>query len=260
MSRIIKPWVVNEQESVVKIPDAKIPQRILCDDDGVTVTENDDTDNVDQAQNEMVVDYEEILQNAKQEAETFAQKIIIRAKKERGEIISKANEEAMAIRTTAKKQGYQEGCVEKEQEIDKAIDNLQQKIEELSNLQQYYIEEYNQKLKFLALEIAKKTVINIVDKDAMRMIPLVKEAVEGVKDADWVTIELSKDIAQAGLFLEQEYQKITPGKARIDIKIQENGVRKCILKSPEGIIDISVDVQLDNIGQHFKDLEYKSDI
>ncbi|MEG2770521.1 MAG: hypothetical protein RR902_06840, partial [Oscillospiraceae bacterium] len=157
MSGIIKPnKFAQTNDDVVEIPSG--PEPIYVKEptviNGIEIDEETQVI-CETAQNAEVIDidYNEILQTAQKNAEQLAQKIMIHAKKERGNLLADAAFEANKLKEQGRREGYAAGVKEKAEQIDEALNNLTVTLENMKIDCQNYFDEYNKQLKFLALQI-----------------------------------------------------------------------------------------------------------
>ena len=119
-------------------------------------------------------------------------------------------------------------------------------MERLSQDQDSFLRQYQEGLLGLSLEIAQKVLDEAVMSDASLMRPLVQKAVASVKNAEWISVEVSSRLPG----LVEELKKELAGRPdlpRTDVMGAELPPGGCRVQTPEGILDASVDTQLTNL-------------
>ena len=103
----------------------------------------------------------------------------------------------------------------------------------------------------LSLEIAQKVLDEAVINDANLMRPLVQKAVASVKNAEWISVEVSARLPG----LVEELKTLLTGRPdlpRLDVTAAELPPGGCVVHTPEGMVDASVDTQLGNLAALFQ--------
>lgn len=241
MRKIIKPGNVISSDSVVKIPDATPPPIVQPPE--AQEQEQEFTP---------VLKTQKILDNsAKNRADELSAKILQRARDEREMILEQARTEAQRIREEARQSAYQQVLEEKHQQISDCLSEVERLMNDLQKQQQNFLKQYEDGIFSLALDIAKKILGATIKEHEELMIPLVKEAVASVKDADWISVEISEKLPHLIEKLKSELAKYQNFE-RIEVHaavLPEDG---CIIHTPNGIVDASVSVQLENLKAEFE--------
>lgn len=203
--------------------------------------------------------YETACINLKQQEKKLLEKkdkILAQANKEAEEILKKAKEEAnnhaQAIREEAKEKGYKEG-------IEEASLHIEKKQKELNDLIQKQNMAYENKKKELEPEFAnliidlinKITGILIEDKSVIQH--LIHRAFISADSSHEYTIRLGN---QDFDMIKDEKEKLFDflnKDINVDIILDKNLQKnQCIIETDTGIIDCSLDVQLNNLSQDIK--------
>lgn len=82
------------------------------------------------------------------------------------------------------------------------------------------------------------------------MIGLVKAAISTVKKSKWITVEISEQMAGLIQKLEQELRSV--GDDKVDVRPIDAPVGVCHVDTPDGVIDASLETQLENLRLYFE--------
>ncbi|WP_242968877.1 FliH/SctL family protein [Marasmitruncus massiliensis] len=192
--------------------------------------------------------YEQTVSEARQEAERVSKEILKLAHSEHDVLIKQAEEDAERIRAEAYREGLERGRQEKREELRTAIENTNRAIQqiELENVQ--YMHLYEEELKNLAVDVASRILRKRITPDGHELAELVKAAINSVKDADWITVELSERMPGLLSFLESELKE---SRTNAEIVAKDLPEDTCIVKTSDGNIDASVTTQLRNVKEYF---------
>lgn len=193
---------------------------------------------------------ERLTQEAKEQAEGMSQKILQSAKSESSRMMEQARADVSRIREEAYRKGREEGLSEKRVEIESRLRELDQLMERLSQEQEAFLRQYQEGLAALSLEIAQKVLDEAVMADDSLMRPLVRKAVSSVKNAEWISVEVSSRLPGLveGLREELAGRSDLP---RLDVQGSDLPPGSCRVHTPEGMVDASISTQLGNLKSLF---------
>ena len=199
--------------------------------------------------------YEQVRKEAIEEAQITVNSILLKTEQDRQQILhtarQQADEMAKHAYSEAYKKGYEQGLSDgfmtKTGEIQGCIDSLISKIAEIEGAQSGFAAQYETDLKWVAIEIASKVLTTRIEQDDLVLKELVKTAVDSVKNAEWIRIELSQECAQLISQLRTEYAQ----SMNISINATPTPAGTCMVETPSGKIDASVLTQLDNLKDYF---------
>lgn len=235
---VIKQNRISESDEVVMIPDAKVPD--------IPNQENPEQQNVSHPVLQEM--HGKIVDKAKQEAERVAQGVLKVAHSQHDEILKQANEDAAQIREKAYQEGLQKGRLEKQQEIEHAIEKTNRTIQQLKMENIQYMHLYEEELKNLAVDIASSILTKQVNPDGHELGEMAKTAINSVKDAQWITVEISQRMPGLLSYLQDELKNC---QADVEVTAKDLPKDACILKTSDGNIDASVSTQLRNVREYF---------
>lgn len=195
---------------------------------------------------------EALLQRSKEEAERLAEGIVASAKKEYETILQKAQKEAELIREQARQKGYEQGLAQKKNEIDRQLCELNQSLDDIKTRHQQFMENYAKELQNFSLEIAERILEHQVTVNEVEMKDLVDTAIDSVRDVDWLTVRLSDQIPRLVSLLREEYPAYQESSGKkVQIIEKDIPLGSCIIETPIGTVDASIQVQLENLKQFF---------
>ena len=131
------------------------------------------------------------------------------------------------------------------------LDELEQVVEDMKAKQQQQFNTFYGDLKYFAVDIAERVVYKKIDRDDEYLRALVIEALKGVKDADWVTVQMSEKLINlvSRLKAAQLDGEIAEN---VEFKMDNSDVGTVKIKTPDQIIDASIPTQLANIKKYFE--------
>ena len=114
--------------------------------------------------------------------------------------------------------------------------------------------EYARNLKYLSVEVAEKFVGEKIDESDHTLQKLVMNTISKVKNANWLTVELSERMIQLISYMKEELQKPEyHGRAEvIPVSALEDTVR---VTTDTGTLDATVSVQADNLRDLFHSMD-----
>lgn len=189
-----------------------------------------------------------------------AEKVLTDAQQKARECIEKAAAEAEEIKRQAYEAGHQEGYQEgysegirsgksqAENEMRQEINVAHEKAEKILNrANQKYKEsivEAEQEIIRISLAVAKKILAREIEYNPMVVLPIVKAAIEKVRDQQQVVVRVNPDDFELVTQAKRDLQRILGRENAISIvddhTIDPGG---CIVDTPYGTVDASIDSQ-----------------
>ena len=247
MRKVLKSDAIAVSEDIYRIKEAapKTPPAAVSQPEG--------TEPVPPVETEEVPDSnavaEMIIQKAVEQADRIMADAAQRAQAERAEILHRAQEEAALAKEQARQDGEREGAQSQVEEIRACIAQLELAISKLEGEQAGFVAEYEQNLKWMALEIASKVLNKRLDYSDADIADLVRGAVNTVKGANWITVQISDGAPKLLETLIQSLKIAEGGKITIHDIPAPPGT--CIVETPESVVDASVYIQLENLKEYF---------
>lgn len=230
----------------------------------------DDGDDID-----FIVDTEELsglLAEPSEQLRKVADKILVSAKQEAEEIVSKAHYEAEQLRATAyeeteslkaaaKEEGYQAGYEEGQTAIKSQFDAMMKELEQKEQEFELYMAKRKE-------ELVKTTEVKMVELLCQLIPSITGVVIENQKDVLFYIINVAmQDLENSKHFVirvsPKDYEDLFEKKEdiygalnpNIEIELFEDSKLsdlQCIIETDNGIVDVSLDVQLDNLKKALK--------
>lgn len=194
---------------------------------------------------------EEIVKRALEQATQIIGDASRQAQSDYAVLMERAHAEAEQLRQQAYQEGLSEGARAQLNEVRQCIVSLEQTVCKLEGEQAGFITEYEQNLKWFALEIASKILNKRIEKDNTEMIELVKEAVGAMQNSKWVTVEVSNSMPALFDVLIRTLRSADNGR-RVDVRQISAPPGTCVIDTPGGVVDASVYTQLQNLKDYFE--------
>ena len=273
MPKIFKPQNVVSIDVPAVIPDYIPP--------APPVVELPDIDNMNIEDENIRKQYELIMERARLKAENMAESIIEQSETEKQniisiseskadsiveaanekskEIIQNAIQQAEKIRTDAYNEAAQKAIDEKNAEVNSIINEFRSVLEDMKAAQLDYFERYAVEMKMLALDISEKVIMHKVEEDDLLMLDLIAKNIKSIRDADWITIEISNKLPQLAEAIERAMESVGMSDKTEIQQIASKDKSSCILRATDRIVDISLKTQLNNIRSYFEKCDETDD-
>lgn len=271
MLKVIKPDNIKNVEEPVKIPDAVIIKKPKMkafeagldeaklnlsglDGDNAEKLEQYFADSKKHMLEEVGKEYEKISEESKhlmEDSRQQSEQMIKDAREKASKIIEDAGVQGEEIKRKAKEDGFLEGQKIKFEEITHVLDELEQLVEDMKSKQQQQFNSFYGDLKYFAVDIAERVVYKKIDRDDDFLRSLVLEALKGVKDAEWITVQLSERMVNLVTRL-KALQLDGEISGNVEFKMDNSDVGTVKIKTPEQVIDASIPTQLANIKRYFE--------
>ena len=267
---VISPENVTENVKAVEIPDAVIVKKPKAKNKDMSVEQAGiDIEQFDDATKKALREYfderySELLKSAREESARIAEECKARidaslrearentenAKVQAQQIIDEAMAEGERLKEQAKLDGFEEGRRIKAEETDELFKDLSRQIDEIKTAQQQALDEYAEQLKYFAVDVAEDVVKRKVESDDLYLENLVKRALLGFKDADYISVTMSENLSMLAKKLKTDRHSAGLQNAEFKTNLPEGG--SVILEVKEQVIDASLPVQFDNIREYLK--------
>ena len=109
-----------------------------------------------------------------------------------------------------------------------------------------YFKQYADALTSFSLEIAEKVLNTAIQADPQVLGPLVQKAVSTVKNADWLSVQVSSDAPALVARLKEDLSSWAVAN-RVELLPGLLPLGSCVVQTPEGTVDASVSTQLANL-------------
>lgn len=189
-----------------------------------------------------------------------AQKLLFSAKEEAAKIVQQAKEEADLASNTiyaqAKEKGYQDGLNEAYKKVEELESELQaefdSKIKEQEADYKNLIKDLEPSMASLLIRLIDKTT-GILVKNNQVIEHLVHKVINNSQKSSQYIIRVSEDDCDLMNGQKETLRCLVDEDTKIEICIDKNlNKNQCVIETDSGIIDCSLDVQLDNLYQNIE--------
>ncbi len=189
-------------------------------------------------------EFEALHQKIEQEYRELAEQ---QAKIAIEEAVSSAVEHATS---EASERAYQNTVNTRKLELEKKLEEIDEVLLQLQQTHGDFLERYADELKYLAVDIAEKFVLNKLDENDELLKKLVFESVADVKNSSWLEIELSNSVSSMIDEIKQELDEKGYGsRSSVTTKFKDKG--KISVSGEEGTIVADISAQAQNLKDLF---------
>lgn len=189
-----------------------------------------------------------ILEHARKQAEQSAARILEEAYAQRDNIVNTARGEADRIHHKAMQEGYGQGLENALKDISQDLDSISGTVAVIGHEFETFKQHMDEKVAGLSFMIAEKILKKKVECDESELADMIEKAVLSERDKRNITIHIPADSTRLVEALEQRLEPLKDrmgGMLRIKTEARPAGFVQ--IETEEGIVDASLDVQLDNL-------------
>lgn len=161
---------------------------------------------------------------------------------------------AQAYSTTSAEAGQVEPPESQKESLTKACQALHEAVKRLNDLQANIFREHGEQIAKLSVEIARKILVQKIEKGDYELESIIEEALKNAPTRQDAVVHLNPD----DLDQFQEAQKNDPSNTLAGIKFAADpkvGRAECILETPKGIVESSINGHLEQISEALKKVE-----
>jgi len=189
-----------------------------------------------------------------------AERLVADARAKAEGILAAARKQAEALMEQAKAQGYrdgQKGGLESAHiEMGEAVTEISALLHSLEEQKAGMLKNYEGKIRDLAIHIAKKVIQSEMDRNSEVFLSIYKSAVQELHDQEWIRLSVSDLQVQFATENADTLMSLAKGAKHIEIvSLPEAPAGTCIVETPRGIVDASLDTQMDKIKEAFAGVE-----
>ncbi len=252
LPRIVKAQEVNYKESVL-IPSmpastAHKASPPVTDDDTKQDTSSFLSHTADTAflTEEMC---KQALDAARQEADSIIARAHAKAQALGEQISAAAADEANRLKEQARAEGFVQGKEQATQQLQSKLDDITALLDRIDDRQRELIDGTEESIKLLVVDIVRKIVGKTLKEDDKALVGIVERALSSYKNTDWVKITISETDASTSCITDKSVlMELLDLSGSIEIEVLEDGASGlCIVETPDGIADASVETQLCNL-------------
>ncbi len=167
------------------------------------------------------------------------------------EIAAHYAKELKVLAADAVSKAYFDAIHQRKGELNECMKRVDDTLQQLEQMQYKYMQEYSRQLKYLAIDIAEKMIAQKIEEDELVLAPLVMQTVSGIKNSDWINVELSEKLVGLIDFVKQELSHPDfKGKA---LTVAVPGTSDLIrIGTEDGTIVATISAQAENLRQMFE--------
>lgn len=254
MLSVIKQGQFSAEKSYVRIPAEDGFDVTYAGDEEEKAVSQSLEDSIQRAEEEIQLrqaQFDALIERRRDEAEDFVRQMQTRAEQERDQILEQAKRSSIQMMEEARLEGIEKGFRERTAEIDAVLKKMLAALDSLKKEQEEYFRTYATQTQDFALEIAGKILHKQITLEPTALESLVIETIGGVRDADWLTVKLASRSGELIKLLNDYYHQTDARK----ITFTENrsvDPGACVVETPDGTVDASIQTQLDNLRQLFQ--------
>ncbi len=239
--------VIKNTASVKQTPDADALETLIKSDEKSPALEDSQT----QAQ-EVLPSENEFVPFVPERVEIVEPKPVLPTKEELLELLK---DDVEAIKKEAYEnaynKAYEDALSRKKGEFSKIISDVDDCLLQMQNLHKEYFEKYALELKYFAVDIAEKLVMDKIYEDELVLKKLVMQTVDSVKNSSWLEIELSQRLELLINTVRDELAKSNL-QGRVSVSGKSGADDHIRVNSEKGTIVADVSRQAVNLKELFK--------
>lgn len=163
-------------------------------------------------------------------------------------------DELEAARCEAAERAYADAIHQKRGELREALDRVDALLIELQEQQDQYMEQYARELKYLAVDIAEKVMLQKLAEDDLALAPLVLKTVSSVKHSRWLTVDVSERLVGLVGYLNEELKK-PEYRGTAEVAPTASPDDTCRVNTDEGTLVATLSVQTKHLREAFADTD-----
>lgn len=162
-------------------------------------------------------------------------------------------DELEALRQEARNQAYADALRQKKGELKECVEHVERLLDQLQDDQRQYMARYAEELRYMAVEIAEKIMLTSIDADGMSLAPLVLQSVASVRNAKWLSVELSERLVELVEYIKRELEK-EPYRGLAEVVPIAAPPDTCRVVTEDGVLVSTVSVQTKNLKEAFSNV------
>ena len=122
----------------------------------------------------------------------------------------------------------------------------------LDEVHNQFLERYAAELKYLAIDIAEKWILQRIQTNDEILEQMVMQAVNTVKDCKWMDVQLSEEMVALSERIQQQLTSPEYG-GRAQVSMQKTPAGSCVIQTDAGELDVSVSTQAQQLKKMFQE-------
>ena len=190
---------------------------------------------------------EEIVQGAMAEASRILEEAIVKAEQAKAEYLLQAKAEVEELRLAAAQEGRREGFLQVTEEVRQTAEGLEAAVASFEGERAGFEAEFEEQMKWLAIEIASKVLAKKVADDDSEMLEMVQKAVQSVRAEPWIRVEVASEMTR----LIDGLTALWDGQPQVEVSAVPAEPGTVHIETPTGVVDASLRTQLENLREYF---------
>lgn len=191
---------------------------------------------------------QEIIQSAMNEAGRILEDAVRQGEAQKAQLLGQAQQEVEMMKLQAQEEGRREGYAAVAGEVNEVAGRVEDAIATFEGERSGFEKEYEEELKWMALEIASKVLVKKVSEDDAEMLEMVDKAVQGLRNEAWIRV----DVAQDMVHLIDRLSQLYGSESNIQVQPVPTEQGHVTIESPSGVVDASLHTQLQNLKEYFQ--------
>lgn len=162
-------------------------------------------------------------------------------------------EEIDKICKEAGQQARYEALTQEKKRIDACLEEIEQELNEMRVLQEQFFERYAQELKYFAIEVAEKMILEKIREDDKILQKMVMQLISREQGANWLRIELSDRLS--GLIEQMKSELAKSEQSRVSIVPVAAPEDTCRAVTELGTTVATISVQADALRKEFSEAD-----
>lgn len=189
----------------------------------------------------------EVIQAAMAEAGRIIEDAVRQGEEKKAELLAEAQYQGDRLRAEAEAEGRKLGLAAATEEIQRVAGGIEEAVATFEGERAGFEAEYEEQLKWLAIEIASKVLAKKVGDDDAEMSEMVQKAVQSVKSEPWIRIEVAQEMTRLIDDLTARYG----ADESIEVSAIPAAPGTVHIETPSGVVDASLKTQLANLRDYF---------
>lgn len=149
---------------------------------------------------------------------------------------------------------YYDAYKKRKAELKDCINGVQTLMDEMVKAHKQFIEEYTNELKYMAVDIAEKMILEKIGENDLVLQRLVLQTVNSVKNTEWLNVEISERLVSLVDFIKKELEKPEyNGRAFVFPVAGSDSI--CRVTTNDGTVVSTIEVQAENLRKTFREFE-----
>lgn len=170
------------------------------------------------------------------------------------ELSSIYKKELRELAQSAAENAYYDALNKKKHELKDCVSNVQKVLDELIREHEEFIEQYTGELKYMAVDIAEKMLLDRISADESVLQGLVLRNIKNVKNAQWINVEVSERLVEVVGAVKKELEQ-SEFKGKTNVIAVADKEDTCRITTEEGTVVSTIRVQAENLRKVFREAE-----